>query len=151
MSSEDRILPGWLGHAARFAARAVPAILLVAFVIARADGLKDEQSQASTEVHKAVFPPDAAKIVAPGVDVYYFHDAVGEVTTTEVEDGRLVVCYTIAEGFSAQFSQMNSYLQVFEDQKQPGSGWLTVVPRTDAGRKMTPQQAARIWGRSAES
>jgi hypothetical protein len=111
-----------------------------------ADGPPDEGYPA----YEARFPlEDNRGRIRVGTDIYYFHDAVGEVLTVDAEGEELHVRFMIHDYFRPQFDSMPSGLRGYESKKEPGETWITVIPRTEDGEDMTPRQAAKAYGTGA--
>jgi hypothetical protein len=95
---------------------------------------------------RASFPLKDRSRIHVGTDLYYFHDAVGEVDDVAPGGGRLVVRFHIDQVFLRQWQGMSPKLVLYRGRRDHTSTWIGVLPRGSDGKPMTPSEAARVWG-----
>ena len=121
-------------------------ILVVVSALVRPHHRSDFSSAAVTPTYTADFPLKDRGLIERGTDLYYFHDAVGEVTVVGVAGDRLRVRFQVNEEFLPQWRQMRPTLNLYRARKDYTSAWIAVIPTGSDGRKMTPSEAARVFG-----
>jgi hypothetical protein len=147
MASEDKAWPRWIRVVIRIA---LVTLFVASGIFARHRDTSTSQATAGPpRGYTAEFPLRTKAVLRPGVDIYYFHDAVGHIIETSVKGDKLVVNVLIDPGFRAQLQEMDAKFQAIRDRRDHSKGWIVVHPTRSDGTPMTPREAARIWGTGA--
>jgi hypothetical protein len=146
MASEDRSWPSWTRVALRLA---ILAGLVLVGAFARHRDTSSHATTSPPDTYTATFARKAHSFIHRGVDLYYFHDAVGHVTGTSIDADELVVRVAIDEDAAAKVRAMDPAFEVFRDRKHPSEGWIEMIPKDRNGGLMSPGEVARTWGRTA--